>query len=156
MTAKLGLLALVALTTTGQDIETRINRFQLFNNCKPMNLAVEDLTDAAAEIDLTRERLVLAAESRLRGARLYTEDSGQPHLYLNVHVYGPAFSISLMYRKHVRDLASSEVNVATTWRVGATGTHGGGAEFIVSRVSGYLDRFLTEYLRVNEAACSSR
>ena len=74
MTGKLGLLALVMVSATGQDFETRLNRFKLFNNCKPMGLVVEELPDAAADIELTKERLVIAAESRLRGARLYTED----------------------------------------------------------------------------------
>ena len=60
------------------------------------------------------------------------------------------------YRKQVRDLASGEVNVTTTWDTGATGTHGGDAAYIVSAVSEYLDRFLTQYLRVNEAACGTR
>ena len=69
MTARLGLLALVMVSATGQDAPTPYDRFRLFNNCQPMRLAVEELPDAAADIKLTRERLVLAAESRLRGAR---------------------------------------------------------------------------------------
>ena len=70
LTATLGLLALVAVAAPGQDSETTLNRFQLFNNCEPMRLVVEDLSDDAKEIGLTTERLVVAAESRLRGARL--------------------------------------------------------------------------------------
>ena len=156
MTAKLGLLALVMVSATGQDAPTPYDRFQLFNNCQPMRLAVEELPDAAADIKLTTERLVLAAESRLRGARLYTEDFDQPFLYLNVNVVGAAFNTSLEYRKHVLDPVTSEYFWTTTWDAGATGQHGGDAEYIVSDVSYQLDRFLTEYLRVNEAACSSR
>ena len=158
LTAKLGLLALVMVAATGQDSDSARKRFELFNNCQPMRLVVEDLDDDEAGIGLTEERLVLAVESRLRGARLYTEDSGrQPLLYLNVNVFSTAFSISLEYRKYVFDSASGEVGAAMTWYVGSTGTHGRtGAEFIVSAVSRHMDRFLTEYLRVNEAACSSR
>ena len=157
MTVKLGLLALVAVTATGQDFDTRFNRFQLFNNCEPIKLTIEDLDDDAADIGLTKERLVLAVESRLRGARLYTEDGIQPFLNLMVNVVGEAFSISLDYNKPVRDFASGEVFYAPTWHAGGAGTHGAaGAEFIVSGVSRNLDQFLTEYLRVNEAACSSR
>ncbi len=160
MTAKLGLLALVMVAATGQDLETRYDRFRLFNNCEPMRLSVADLTGDpdAADIELTTERLVVAAESRLRGARLYTEDLDQPHpvLELMVNIARAAFSTSLRYQKPVRDLATSEVTLATTWEVGATGQHSGDAEFIVSSVSRHLDQFLTEYLRVNEAACSAR
>ena len=157
MTAKLGLLALVAVTATGQDADSARKRFELFNNCQPMRLVVEGLPDAAADIGLTKERLVLAAESRLRGSRLYTAEGYGAYLYLRVNVVGRAFNIALEYRKNVGDLASGEVGLATTWHAGGAGMHGAtGAEFIVSGVSRNLDQFLTEYLRVNEAACSSR
>ena len=36
---------------------------------------------------------------------------------------------------------------------GSTGTHGGDAGFILSAVSQHLDKFLVEYLRVNEENC---
>ena len=156
LTTTLGLLALVAVAAPGQDSETSFNRFQLFNNCEPMRLVVENLSDDAKAIGLTTERLVVAAESRLRGARLYTGDRFGPYLYVNVNVVGGGFSTSLEYKKSVRDLASGEVYLTKTWDTGGAGTHGrtGGAEFIVSGVSRYLDQFLTAYLRVNEAACS--
>ena len=159
MTSKLGLLAPVAVAAIGQDAYSLLKRFELFNNCQPMRLLVEDLPDAAADIGLTEERLVLAAESRLRGSRLYTAEGAEgygAYLYLRVNVVGNAFSIALDYRKNVRDLASGDVNAATTWHAGSTGTHGRNVEYIVSGVSRYLDQFLTEYLRVNEAACSAR
>lgn len=151
----LGLLAVVAATasTTGQQY--RVDRFQLFNNCEPMRLVVEDLPRAAADIRLTRERLQFAAESRLRGARLYTAspENSPAYLYVNVNIVGPAHSIAVEYNKAVFDPASDESAFATTWRSGGAGTHGRSAEYIVSGLSRYLDRFLTEYLRVNESAC---
>ena len=156
MTAKLGLLALVMVSATGQDASTPFDRFRLFNNCQPMRLLVEDLPDGAADIGLTEERLVLAAESRLRAAQLYTAEDSVSYLYLNVNVTGRAFSTSLNYSKTLIDPLSVESGFATTWHTGSTGTHGGGVEYIVSWVSRHLDRFLTEYLRVNEAACSAR
>ena len=156
MTAKLGLLALVMVAATGQDSDSARKRFELFNNCEPMRLLVEHLSDDAVDIGLTRERLVLAAESRLRGARLYTADYTAPLLYLNINVVDIVFSTSLEYRKLVMDTASGGVFSAPTWSSEGTGTHGRNAEFIVSGVSRRLDEFLTEYLRVNEAACSAR
>ena len=67
MTAKLGLLALVMVAATGQDADSVRKRFELFNNCQPMRLVIEYLNDDAKDIGLTRERLTLAVESRLRG-----------------------------------------------------------------------------------------
>ena len=65
-------------------------------------------------------------------------------------------STSLDYKKTLIDPVSVEGGFATTWHRGSAGTHGGDAAYIVSNVSEHLDQFLTEYLRVNEAACSAR
>ena len=44
--------------------------FALWNECAPINLIIEGLSDGAAAIDLTMERIQTLAESRLRAARL--------------------------------------------------------------------------------------
>ena len=133
----------------------------LFNYCEQIGLIVEDLPDSAVEIGLTEERLQTLAESRFRAARLYDDTDllvdlldTLSFLYINVHVVGRAFSIRLAYHKPVYDRASRVPGKATTWNSGVTGTHGGDAGFIVQGVSEHLDRFIVEYLRVNEAACS--
>lgn len=148
------LALLLAPAAVGQDAKSEFARFQLFNDCKSMNLSVEGLHDGAGKIGLTKARLQAAAESRLRSARLYDSDATAAYLYVNVNVSGPAFSISLKYNKWVFDPASVKNGYATTWDIRSTGTHGGGATFILSSLSEDLDRFLVEYLRVNESACS--
>ena len=145
---------------TGDDSIAMVHCFALFNNCEQIGLIVEDLPASASEIGLTRERLQTLAESRFRAARLY--DDADPFvdlldtlsfLYINVNVVGRAFSTSLEYRKPVFDRASRVPWKATTWNSGVTGTHDGDTGFIVQGVSEHLDRFIVEYLRVNEAAC---
>ncbi len=148
------LVLLLAPAAVGQDAKSEFARFELFNGCKPMDLAVESLNDDTGKIGLTKARLQAAAESRLRSARLYDSDATAPWLYVNVNVSGPAFSISLQYKKLVLDLASVKNGYAATWNTAGTGTHGGDAGYIVSSLSQHLDRFLVEYLRVNESACS--
>ena len=158
ITLFVSLLSVLHVEAPGQDARNELDRFKLFNNCEPMRLVVENLSDDAAEIGLTEERLRFAAESRLRAARLYTADRGTPYyLYVNVHVVGRGVSTSLEYNKMLFDPASGESGMATTWDIGQTGTHGqDAAAFIVSGLSEVLDRFLTEYLRVNEEACGGR
>lgn len=119
-----------------------------------MKLLVLGVDDDAGKIGLTKSRLQTAAESRLRSARLYDSDAAIPILYVNVNVVGRAFNIDLEYNKPVRDVATGELWLATTWGAGSTGTHGGNAGYIVSVLSEKLDQFLVEYLRVNESACS--
>ena len=150
-------LLLVPVAAAQDTIEEQRERFQLFNACRPMTLVVEYLSDYAKEIGLNREALQAAAESRLRAARLYTEDyvnTGLAHLYVDVHVVGQAFHISLEYKKWVTD-EFGQSSAASTWDVGSTGTHGGTASYVVSGLSEHLDTFLAAYLRVNEQACGA-
>ena len=113
------------------------------------------LPDTAEGIGLARETLQAAAESRLRAARLYTEDHEKADfssLYVNVNVVGLACSISVEYNKTVTD-AFGQSGEAITWITRGTGTHGGNGGYIVSTLSQYLDEFLAAYLRVNGSAC---
>ena len=130
-------------------------RFELFADCRPMRLLVEGLPDGASKIGLTKEAIQAAAESRLRSARLYDSRASR-FLYVNVNVVGRAFSITLEFHKRVWDFSSGIIQTATTWDSGSAGTHGGNANFILSSISGHMDKFLVEFLRVNEKACGKR
>ena len=74
-------------------------------------------------------------------------------LNVQVVVVGRAFSIHISYEQYVRNVAAGESWYAPTWRDGSTGTHGGDAGYILQAVSEHVDRFIVEYLRVNESAC---
>ena len=152
----------VALPALGQDydIQEQLDRFNLWNDCRPIDLVIENLSDGAAEIGLELEDIEIAARSRMRSARLYTEEAPTPQsledyhrLYINVAVVGNAFNISIEYDKYVHHLPSDGANLATTWDTGGTGTHGQDANYIISTLSQYMDRFIDEYLRVNDSAC---
>ena len=138
----------------GQGMSSEgVARFQLFADCQPMYLLVEDLPSDASDIGLTQESIQAAAESRLRSARLYDSDPF-PYLYINVNVVGKAFAIILEYNKIVYDPLSGLNFSAPTWDSSITGTHGGSrANFILSSVSELMDKFLVEFLRVNEESC---
>ena len=127
----------------GTDYETLTDNFRLYNECGPMDLAVETLHPDAAEIGLTKASIQAAVESRLRSARLYDDDV-DPRLYVNVFVSGRAFFIGLNYQKYVHDPASGVSSVTTTWNTGGGGTHGGGAAFILSNISSYMDELLVD------------
>lgn len=147
-------LAVVPAKALAQDeLDAQIARFQLFNSCAPMNLVVEGLSDDAASIGLTQERLQFAVESRLRGARLYADDQHLFALYVQANVVGTGFSVDLRFNKTLLDPSTREIGLATTWSNGITGMTSRNPEFVVSQLSNLLDEFLTEYLRVNEEAC---
>ena len=129
-----------------------LDRFQLWNDCRAMDLLVVELGQDAADIGLTREAIETAVRSRLRTARLYDADAS-PYLYVNVRVVGDAFNIDVGYRKLVVDPASGQSSYATTWYRGVVGTHGRDGNYILTNTSGSIDRFLDEYLRVNADVC---
>lgn len=138
-------------STAQQDRET----FELSNLCRPIDLVVEDIDDDAAAIDLTMDQIQTLAESRLRAARLYDAEEG-PYLYVRigvmVHQGGGAYSVALAFKKLVHDPVSDRSGVATTWERGSYGISQNGG-FILQALSGHVDRFILEYLRVNEDAC---
>ena len=163
-TLTLAALALLAAPSPGQDFADRMERFRLFTSCQSMVTLVAPLGDDAAAISLTKAALQAAVESRLRAARLYTTLSPllfypgpptHPSLSVRVHVVGLAFYISVQLEKYVTD-ASGLNDSAVTWESSVTGTHGRNASYIVSNLSELLDKFLADYLRVNEAACEAR
>ena len=99
------------------------------------------------------------AESRLRAARLFTEDKSKAngaYLYVNIHVLGPAFSVRLEYKKLLKDPVTTSKLSAITWQSGSLGTHAGNGGYVIQSLSEYLDSFIVEYLRVNEEACANK
>lgn len=138
-----------------QDTLQRLENFELFTNCAQMTLVVENLSDDAADIGLTRERIQTIAESRLRAARLYDEDVLSPYLHIHVRVLSRSFSIEIAFKKRLFDAESAYCGAATTWNRSGLGTHGGAASYILQHLSELLDRFMLDYLRVNEDACDA-
>ena len=132
--------------------QTDTDRFELWNGCGTVRLAVRNLSDDAGEIGLTRDAVTTAARSRLRGARIY-DGEADPYLSVSVHVAGSAFSMDIRFNKPVTD-DSGRRGFAATWSIESTGTHGvGGADRILSWIAQDTDRFIDEYLRVNADAC---
>ena len=113
------------------------------------------MVDVSDELErYLTDRFRAAAESRLRAARLFTEDPERADFaYLSVEYSGIETTVSaqIVYYKRVTD-AFGESRTMITWR---SNLHGGGVDHVKSRLSELLDDFLTAYLRVNEAACSS-
>ena len=133
-----------------------------------MLVAVEPLDADAAAIQLTERMLHLAAESRLRAARLYGGSfppdpdadlaaaieavAGKPPiLIVNVLVVERVSSVRIELHKPVQD-SFGLAGAAATYITGSVGTHRDAMD-VMANVSRALDQFLAGYLRVNEDAC---
>ncbi len=151
-----------ALTTDQQKqvedkvFEQMVDQFLLFTNCQPLGVIVRENKEGDT-LGLTKADIQAAVESRLRSARLYTPKFAIPHLDIGLVIIGDAFSITMHLIKRLSDDTYSRMyGLAVTWRNGYTGTHGGGftgGNLILSSLSQLLDRFIADYLRVNEVAC---
>ena len=131
-------------------------RFELFANCQPLYLLVESLPEHANRIGLKKIDIILAAESRLRSARIYTDRVLAPVLYINVNVVGLAYNVSFELKKIVYDALSGKTGDATTWVISATGTHGQHKDAILNAVDDFMDLFILEFLRANDKACEQK
>ena len=134
-----------------------VQRFRLFMNCQPVNLLVEGLDKSTSRIGLTERNIIAAAESRLRSARIYTDDKLSPKLYINVQVRESVYSLTIKLSKRLHDPISGLSTHATSWESSGLGTHSrGGRETIMSRVAMEVDEFIVQYQRVNEKACEQK
>lgn len=148
------LSVLFALNVYAQDEPAySLDDFQLLTFCQPTELIVEDLSQDAAQIGLTKNSIETLVRSRLRAARIYTENYIGQHLYVNVNVVGPAFNVHLAFSKLLKDAFTQEVYKAATWYKGSTGTHGRDHQYIKGAISEFTDQFIDEYLRVNADHC---
>ena len=132
-----------------------LNRFRLFNDCQPISILIEPLSDDEKKVGLTDRILKLRTERILRSARLYSKPLLDEYLHVNVNVAGKAFSISLEYTVEVTNKYGRSGR-ATTWDKHSFGTHGGDPNYILSSLSGHMDAFVVAYLRANEDACKGR
>ncbi|MDE0405060.1 MAG: hypothetical protein OXI53_07080 [Nitrospira sp.] len=121
---------------------------------------VAEASTAGNALGLTKSDIKDAAESRLRGARLYTNKLAAPYLRITITILKSAYSVDLRLIKAVSEDRYSQVHgFAATWIDKHTGSHSGGfagGSFILSGLSRLLERFIADYLRVNESACSGR
>ena len=144
---------------------TEHDRFDLWLNCRPVVLAARVFGTDARKIGLSSEAVAVLARRKLRAARLFDDNNGlviHGGLAVAVSVVGAAFKVDLSLlhfvtrgKNHAAD--SKELSgLAVIWQRIAIGTHGRNVGYILETVSLYMDVFINEYLRVNNAACQRR
>ena len=134
------------------DLFAQSGRFSLFNGCVPMAVAVGTVERPRLGVPVQD-----AAESRLRAARVYTDDLTwtQEALLFTIRSIREdgisPYHVSLKFMKPLRDPVTGFLFRATTWSSTRFGVDDD--PVILSAVSQLLDQFLAAYLRVNADAC---
>ncbi len=141
-----------------QDVPTGWSAFNPFNDCRPVPVTV-------TASGLSRNVVRTAAESRLRAARLYSDEgdhAASGGAYLRILVDGidaPRIEVSLNYMRTLFNPASSTKGLATTLHhagnIAPVNDRGSGA-YVASDLARKLDWFIAEYLRENDSACNVR
>lgn len=147
-----------------------VELFQLWNACRSIGLLVENFPSKDNTLKLNEEDIETTIRSRMRGSRIYQEKIDKEYLYAHVNLTNLAFSIELSFNRTMKlpfstssiqshGIATSEFfpeyieSYAVTWTTGSVGTHGGDANYILSSISRHVDRFIDNYLRINNSAC---
>ena len=140
------------------------DRFALFNRCEPIGLligvgagesAVSGQSIPYSGSGVNQAAVQALFESRLRAARLYNSEYSPrenpgPHLSVAVTLADGGNLLVVEFRKRLYDLASGTGVLSTSW---SDGRFGGHDDNTLSALSEIMDRFLVDYLRVNESAC---
>ncbi|MCY3674570.1 MAG: hypothetical protein OXH65_03225 [Paracoccaceae bacterium] len=154
------LLVLFSTSVIGEeDSISNRDRFELWANCQPVYplfdyRQVNTTFILPENIEIAVENMKIAVQNRLRSARLYQEQDTHPlKLYVSIQISGPAFMIGMQFHKPVQDVKFGTYFLTPTWEVRSFGTHDYDFNGIAQRVSGYTDRFINEYLRVNADSC---
>ena len=131
---------------------------ELFAQCAQVKyfLLGGEQKDLDKLLSLTRDSIENAVESRLRSARLYNKAARQ-YLLVNITMMKPStYGVNLRLKRWLPDLGYGRGGVVTVWTTGSIGAHGGRGQYLLGVVSKHLDKFLAEYLRVNEEACAKK
>ena len=150
-------LALVLAVPTGAAGKiAKSDRFQLWNGCQPVALAVAFKEPKRSKIDLTKEVIEATVRSRLRTARIYGgKDTAVTAFFVEVIQViesPPLFRVKFEHIKVLMDEMSEVRDFSRTWFeyrwTGAKDT-----ATVPSVLAQSSDKFIDEYLRVNADAC---
>lgn len=141
---------------TGAD---RQQPYSLYNRCTGLNLVVGDMPRDADRIGLTKADVVAAVESRLRGARLLSDERTGEALYVGIEVMEVGtgnevvFSIDLSLERFMEDNGFGNAHLMGAWEDGTIGIAHSTDQFVLGSLSKVIDRFVSSYLRANGAVC---
>ena len=148
------MVVFVAVASSADDQET----YSLNTRCSTLGVIVDSVEERRDKGDrilgITEADLQYAVESRLRGAGIYDDDQTRESVVVAVTVFNNAFAINVALRRFLDDTGHGRPGAVQVWSDDAIGTHAWDKQYVLGGVSQYLDRFLTLYLRSNEAWCA--
>lgn len=137
---------------------------ELWNWCRPVAFRV--FLSTKQKFELAKEDIETTVRSRLRAARIFLDEPElQAHptmdaagfLYVRVQVDDNLMMWAAEFQKVRTDIATDLIGFSPTgWSESSFGGHRNDGNFILSIIAPAIDKFVDDYLRVNEAACGER
>jgi hypothetical protein len=122
-----------------------------------LKVLIEEMSEEAKNIGLTRERIEARVNQSLRKAGI-TPVSAQAddYLYVNVNTLDSSFSISISFERRIfyRSGGKWFTTIGSTWHRSGTGIAqvaraARGADYILDRIAEYVEVFCNEFLKAN-------
>lgn len=143
-----------------------VEKFMLLTNCAPVHVVLSIKTNEQVQID--KKSIMNVLESRLRSAGIFFDkkDFGKEEtkrVPVPLYVYVRSFRgrtldisiVSISLLKMVQEIHNNLTGMANVWEEHRISPYSSEKD-VSSVLSQLMDKFLTEYLRVNEAACKRR
>jgi hypothetical protein len=119
----------------------------------PLDVLVEDVSDDAKKIGLSKEGIEACVNRTLRQAGI---TPGGPRdfagaIFVNINVVGDSFTISISFKRPVFYSRGDKWfrTVGATWDQSVTGTHGRDGRYILDNIANQLEVFCNEFLKAN-------
>ena len=139
------------------DITPR-DAFQLSNDCRPVNVMVNEVDSTVADMGITVSGLTAVAADQLDAIGLYDGDAVETLIVtlraMNVPelVGGPFFAKVVFYKVMTDERTGVKLHAAA-WEQLNYGAYAH-RDFILNTLVDQLDTFILEYLRVNAQECN--
>ena len=131
--------------------------FELWTGCANVSVGGRNWVSVEEnDFGLTADGIETAIESRLRAARIHTNESGPVALVLRVSLNGSAYMIGLHFFKGALYDRYGFGGSIPAWSHISFGPHIRRASFLMEVIRKKIDEFMNLYLLVNEPACRLR
>ena len=124
----------------------------VIDNFRNIDFLLDSLSDEANRIGLSSHGLRTLAHVRLRMSGIdVSQRSDRAAIYLNVDVKGPVYHVRISMLRPTSYIVHGEARntLSETWYDETMGTHDGNRKELEAGILRMLNRFLEEYVRIN-------
>ena len=93
------------------------------------------------------------ARDALQRAHLFSPDRANFGLFIEALALENSYRYDVSFAKPVLDQLSGEARISRTWEQSGVGHYKPGGDFVLGTIRQAVEKFVSEFLRVNASAC---